>query len=118
MKSFIFSTIIFFILLLLVFTNSLYIHIISNKMINIANIISISDTDKIEDLSSIWQKHRLLFGISIHDSHIERITELIENIKSAATIGDDAEFHKSLNLLSELLDELKKNEEISFQGII
>ena len=45
-------------------------------------------------------------------------TKLTENIKSAATAGDSAEFQKNIVLLIDLLEELKKIEEISFQGII
>lgn len=84
----------------------------------IANSLSLSDAKGTEELYSIWQKNRLFFTVSIHDSEIEKITELTENIKSAATIGDGTEFKKNIVLLSELLDELKRNEEISLQGII
>ena len=48
----------------------------------------------------------------------EKITELTENLKSAATIGNSTEFQKNVILLSDLLDELKKIEEISFHGIV
>lgn len=118
MKSLIFSIAIFSILILLVIANSIYIHTVCNEMLSISDSISVNDIDATHELCSLWQKNRIFFSISIHDSHIERITELTENIKSAATVGDDAEFEKNIILLSELLDTLKKNEEISLQGII
>lgn len=118
MKSFIFSIIIFFLLVILIIFNSIYIHKTADKMLMIANSLSLSDAKGTEELYSIWQKNRLFFTVSIHDSEIEKITELTENIKSAATIGDGTEFKKNIVLLSELLDELKRNEEISLQGII
>ena len=118
MKAFICSMIIFSILLILIITNSIYIHKISDKLINQASSLSITDTDEIQGLCSLWQKHKLIFSISIHDAQIEKVTELTENIKSAATAGDSAEFQKNISLLTELHEELKKIEEISFQGII
>lgn len=118
MKSFIVSIIIFSILILLVTANSIYVHSVCNKMLRISNSLQIEDIDAANELCRFWQKNRMIFSISIHDTHLERITELTENIKSAVNTGDGAEFSKNIILLSELLDALKKNEEISFQGII
>ena len=83
-----------------------------------ARSLSHSDIDSAKDLCNFWKKHEPIFSISIHDSHIERITELTENIKSAVTLGNGADFEKNIILLIELLEELKDNEKISFQGII
>ena len=110
--------IIFSILLILIMTNSIYIHSTSDKIIAEATTLSINDKNGINHLCSLWQKHKLIFSISIHDAQIEKVTELTENIKSAATAGDSAEFKKNIVLLIDLLEELKKIEEISFQGII
>lgn len=118
MKAFILSSVIFLILILLIVINSIYIHKICNEMQEIASSLTSQDNDGASQLCLLWEKHKMIFSISIHDSHIEKISELTESIKSAATIGDDAEFKKSIILLNDILDELKKNEEISFQGII
>ena len=118
MRSFIFSTVILLILILLVIANSIYVHNVCNRMLNIASSLTSDDMYAAEELCDFWQKNRVLFSISIHDTHLERITELTENIKSAVNTGDGAEFSKNIILLSELLNTLKKNEEISFQGII
>ena len=118
MKSFICSIIIFAALIILIIINSIYIHNTSDEMLRHANSLSTNDVKGAQELCELWQKHRVLFSISIHDSKVERVTGLVENIKSAATVGDSAEFKKNITLLSELLEELKKIEEISFQGII
>ena len=118
MKTFICSMIIFSILLILIITNSIYIHNTSDKIIEDATSLSVNDIHGINRLCAFWQKHKLIFSISIHDSKVERITGLTENIKSAATAGASAEFKKNIVLLIDLLEELKKIEEISFQGII
>lgn len=118
MKTFICSMIIFSILLILIITNSIYIHNTSDKIIDDVTSLSVNDIHGINRLCALWQKHKLIFSISIHDSKVERITGLTENIKSAATAGDSAEFKKNIVLLIDLLEELKKIEEISFQGII
>jgi hypothetical protein len=77
-----------------------------------------TDIEGAQELSALWQKCQPIFSISIHDSHIEKVTELTENIKSAVTLGNGAEFEKSIILLTKLLEELKQNEEISFEGVI
>ena len=118
MKSFIISIIIFFILLFLVIANAFYVHKICNEILELTFLISENDIDNANKLCNIWKKHEATFSISIHDSKIERLTELVENIKSAVTIGNGADLEKNVTLLRELLEELKKNEAISFQGII
>lgn len=118
MKAFILSSVIFLILIILIVINSIYIHKSCDEMQEILRAISPTDKVKINNLCSFWENHKMIFSISIHDSQIEKISELTESIKSAATNGDDAEFNKSIILLNGVLDEIKKNEEISFQGII
>lgn len=118
MRSFILSIIIFAILLTAVIANSIYIHRSCDKMAQLSLSLKETDIEGAQELSTLWQKCQPIFSISIHDSHIEKVTELTENIKSAVTLGNGAEFNKSIILLVKLLEELKQNEEISFQGII
>ena len=118
MKSFIISIIIFLILLTLITVNIFYVHNVCDKMIELTFSISESNTDNANQLYMLWKKNEATFSISIHDAHIEKISELIENIKSAVTVGNGAELEKNITLLREILNELKKNEEISFQSII
>ena len=118
MKSFIISIIIFAILTVLVIVNSVYIHISCDEMLALSSSITVNDVLGAKQLCDAWERHHSLYSISIHDSHVDKITELTENIKSAVTLGNDAEFEKNITLLSELLNEIKKIEELSLQGII
>lgn len=118
MKSLIFSAVLFIILITVIVINSLYIHSVCNQASEILNSISPYDERGTEKLSSLWQKHRIVFGISIHNSQIDRMNELIEKLKSAVANGDGASVYEYKALISELLDDLRKNEEISLQSII
>lgn len=118
MKSLIFSAILFFSLIALVVGNSLYIHSVCNDALSILNTLSPDDEEGVSELCAFWHKHSLIFGISIHNSQIERMNELTEALKSAVAKRDGAEFQEYRSLLTELLEELQKNEEISFQSII
>lgn len=118
MKSVIFSIILFLILIGLLITNSIYIHKTCDKMLDILDFLSLNDIDGADEISAIWQKNRTLFSISIHDSHIERVNELTEGLKSAIAKSDGAEFNEHVALLSQLLKELKEIEEISFEGVV
>ena len=80
--------------------------------------LSPDDEEGVGELCAFWHKHSLIFGISIHNSQIERMNELTEALKSAVAKRDGAEFQEYRSLLTELLEELQKNEEISFQSII
>ena len=118
MKSFILSIIIFAVLIILVILNSIYVHASCDEMIAISSAITPNDIAKAQTLCDVWKKHQPFFSISMHDSHVDKITELTENIKSAVTLGNGAEIKKNIILLNEILEEVKKIEEISFQGII
>ena len=118
MKSFIISVIIFAVLLFLIIANSIYVHKICDKMINLSITLNENSPTEAQKLCELWERHRPIFGISIHDSHIERATELIENINSAVTLGNGAELNKNIILLKQLLEEIKQNEEISLSSII
>ena len=118
MKAVIFSLILFIILIGLLIANSIYIHKTCNEMLDILSSLSPTDTSGAEKISAIWERNRTLFSISIHDSHIERVNELTEGLKSAVAKSDDAEFNEHVALLSQLLKELKEIEELSFEGIV
>ena len=118
MKSFIFSTALFFALIILVIANSIYIHKICAKISDAIKELSPDDIDRVEEICALWKKHRYFFAFSVHESQLERLDDLTQDLKSAATRGDGAEFNKNIALINDLIDELVKNEEISFQGII
>lgn len=118
MKSVIFSTILFSLLIALLIANSIYIHKVCDEMLDIISSLTPTDVEGAERLCSIWQKHSALFSISVHDTHIERVNELTEALKSAVAKNDGAEFKEYVSLLSQILKELKEIEEISFEGII
>lgn len=118
MKAVIFSIILFLILITLLIINSIYIHKTCDKMLKILESLSPGDIDGAEEICDIWKKNRTLFSISIHDSHVEKVNELTEGLKSAVAKSDGAEFNEHAALLYQLLQELKEIEEISFEGIV
>ena len=118
MKSLISAIIIFATLIILIISNSVYVHISCDRMISMTSTLTVEDQSGAIELCELWQKHKPIYSISIHDSHIDKITEATESIKSAVARGNGAEFDKSVTLLTELLDELKNNERLSLQGIL
>lgn len=118
MKSFLFSLILFIILISIVIANSIYVHKVCESISEQLSVLSIDNPQSAEDLCTLWRSHRDLLSLSVHESKLERMDDLTENIKSAVAQGDGAEFKKALVLICELLDELAENEEISLQGIV
>ena len=118
MKAFIFSIILFSLILLLIITNSLYIHRTCEEIKLIAQDPVLSPKEKAADICRIWEDNKLLFSFSVHEENIDRMDDLTQGLKSAIANGDHAEINKQIFLIQELLEKFSKTEEISLQGII
>lgn len=118
MKAFIFSSILFLVLIAVIITNAIYVHSVCEDLSMILSSISEYDSDAADELCGLWQSHRALLSLSVHESLLERMDDLTEDLKSAVTNRDGAEFEKNRTLIYELITELMRNEEVSFQGVI
>lgn len=118
MKSFIFSTLLFALILLVIVTNSLYVHRVCDELAELAHAATPTSLTTADALCEAWQRHRTYFSLSIHEEQIERMDDITQGLKSATANHDRAEFEKNLFLLEELLEEFLNNEVFSLQGII
>ena len=118
MKAFIFSIILFSLILLLIAANSLYVHRICKEINQIAASSSLSPEEKVANICQIWSENKTFISFSVHEENIDRMDDLTQGLKSAIAVGNRAEIDKQLFLIQELLDKFSKAEEISLQGII
>lgn len=117
MKTFIFSLILFFIIILVIIFNSLYVQGFCKNINEIADSKYESDSEKAELLCNEWLSHRSVLTFSVHEEDVEQMDELMQGLKSAVTYGDRAETKKYLFLIKELIETFQKDEKISLQGI-
>ena len=118
MKAFIFSIILFSIILLTVIANALYIHNICNKMNDIALNSNLSPEEKASLLCKEWEDNKMIFSFSVHEENLDRMDDLTQGLKSAIALGNRAEIDRQIFLIQELLEKFSKIEEISLQGIV
>ena len=118
MKAFIFSIILFSLILTTIIGNSLYLHKICKEMCALTSVSDFYSEDKVLELCTTWEKHKTFFSFSVHEENIDRMDDLTQNLKSAIAQNNRAEIDKQAFLIRELLSEILKTEEISLQGII
>ena len=118
MKAFIFSIILFSLIILMIVGNSLYLHNICDEMREIISSEVLYSEEKAEKICEEWENHKTFFSFSVHEENIDRMDDLTQNLKSAIVQSNRAEIDKQIFLIHELLTEISKTEEISLQGII
>ena len=118
MKAFIFSIILFCLVLATIIGNSIYLHSICADIRAITENTALYPEEKAERLCQKWEDHKTFFSFSVHEENIDRMDDLTQNLKSAIAQGNHAEIDKQIFLIKELLSEISKTEEISLQGII
>ena len=118
MKTFIFSMVLFFIILLVITANAIYVHRVCDEMSAIASTPGLSPEEKATLLCKKWKDSKAIFSFSVHEESIDRMDDLTQGLKSAIAESNRAEIDKQLFLLQELLEKFSQNEEISLQGII
>lgn len=118
MRTFVFSVILFSLILLAITLNSIYIHCACDEMKEIISSRDVDEKVRAERLCDAWSAHKRFFSLSVHESQIERMDDVTQGLKSATANCDRADFEKHLFLLKELLEEFPSNERVSLQGIV
>ena len=118
MKAFIFSIILFCLIIAIIIGNSIYLHSVCDDIRKITENTVLYPEEKAEQLCQTWEEHKIFFSFSVHEENIDRMDDLTQNLKSAIAQGNRAEIDKQIFLIKELLSEISKTEEISLQGII
>ena len=119
MKALVASLILFAIVILCVTVNAVYVCKTVSEISKLAQSIlkSSDDPAKINALKIHWSKHRDILELSINESRIEKMNDLIESLYAAHSAKNQPEIKKLCNLIIELCDELSQNEKISFSGL-
>ena len=117
MKSFIVALILFSLFLGGAMLNSFYIVHTSNEIISYADGIRASLYAP-SDIDLYWQKHRGFLALSVSESKIERMDELIISLFAADAEQNSYETERICRLIASLSKDISANERISLQGIL
>lgn len=119
MKSFIVALLLFLLMVGLVILNSFYVNQTLEKISELSDEISNSEQchSALNELIEYWFDSRALLGFSIKETKLERMTELIESLKSACQAKDTGEIKRICALIRELCKETRDYEKISIQSI-
>ena len=118
MKSFIFTLIIFSLLIALIATNSFFVRRTLNDVSALVSSLHTEFQDEeLKKLRDIWEKKRDLLSYSIENDELERMNDLIECLFSIDASESPEEFKKYCRLIEDLSDELSGYEQISLGSI-
>ena len=118
MKSFIFTVIIFSLLIAAIVVNSFFVRKNLGEISALSSSLTVefceSDTQRIKNL---WQEKRNFLSYSIETDELERMNDLIECLVSTDASASPEEFKKYCRLISDLSEELSDYERISLSSI-
>lgn len=120
MKSFIFTSIIFVLLVVLIAINHNYIENVTNEMKNITEKIASSPDDcetNLEKLYNIWEKNKKIINLTTSYNVIGDVSSKLSSIKSYYESGYKIGFLKEIANLKEAISDISRLEKISIQNI-
>ena len=122
MKSLITSIVLFAILLTVIFLNAIYINEESLKLAAIAKKLESIDSDDFEEgfseLESEWESFRRLADASCQYSDLNKIDQIIGEMKSRAATNCPEDYETARQTLILLLKELPRLERINLNALI
>ena len=121
MKTFYVILPIFFLMLLLVLGNALYIRALteelSAKVDGLPRVPTPHTADELGQLLAFWEEREALLGLSVSYSMIDRVTEEALRMQSAARVGDLFGYADARVLLLDALEDVGRPETFSARSI-
>ncbi len=120
MKSFIFTLIIFALLITLIVVNRNYIEKTTNEMKDITERIIASPKNcenDLEKLYNIWEKNKKMMSLTTSYNNIGDISNKLSSVKSYYESGYEIGFLRELVTLKEAIFEISRLEKFSIQNI-
>ena len=119
MKAFIISTILFALLIAVIFCNAFYVKAVSNHIV--------SESEKIREenyplnlaskLEKYWMKHRSFVSIGVGHEELDRISQSILSLKASCESKNVSDANMYVLILQDAAEEIGRHEEISFENL-
>lgn len=112
------AAILFGIVIASVIINGIYVHAVCDEFLSkLHQDPGIVSQENVENFRSEFQRNRILLGLSINHDRLERINELSVMLLEFAKQQNSAMYRAYLAALTELIEELRESEKLSFKNI-
>ena len=114
MHSFWISVLLLFLLIACITANAIYIHKISNTLIEKIHALSFdAPIDTIKNLILFWQKHRNVIGLTVGNRELDHFSELLTQIYWSHETQNPQEFLRYRRLLGDAVEEISRAEQFN-----
>ncbi len=119
MKAFWASIVLFTLLITAVAVNADYIHRITNNLVVFAEELEAADgrSERLDQLENRWNRSRTWIALSVKQSDLNKIDELIVTLRWAHDTQNEEAFLKYRALLMQTAKEFNRTERLSLQNI-
>lgn len=116
MRSFVVTAIILLIMIIMILLNSLYVTKITEK-IELLVLAEDFGSDSVEELEVIWNKAHPILSLSSSYTEIDRMSELITELKFYSENGNRREKDRIRLLIKDTASDIRRTEEFDFENI-
>ncbi len=120
MRSFIITLILFIFICAAVVFNNLYIRSSAEYITERVSDENFSADPEgvIEELEKFWEKNRPIIGLSVGFKELDRMSDLILDLKSYFNLGNSSETTRTREMIREAADEISRLERFSIENIL
>lgn len=115
MKALRISLILFWILVICIVSNVIFIHNCADRLLELSTAPPTEET--LSELEEFWESRKEFVGLSISEVHIDNVSRLIISARHAYESGDKFELKKDLALLSDAAEGIRRYERLSLENI-
>ncbi len=116
MRSFLITLLIFLLMLFLIVANSLYVQGVSEEIRRLTSKEE-QNIDSAEELESFWERNMPFLSLSVPYSELERVSELITELKHYTTVENESEKDRIQLLIKEAASDICRPEKLGSRFI-
>lgn len=118
MKAFIVSIICSGLLVIMVIVNGIYVNNVTSKLDEIAQNLTISSQDELNEFEEYWKKNESIICFSVSHKDVDNVNIAIEVLKGKYESGDMTGFHEYKSLLILYIEEIRNKERVHIHNIL
>lgn len=119
MRSLIITLILFLSMCGVIVMNNLYIHRSADYIVSLVEEeFEKSPEEVIKELDRFWQKNHAIVGLSVGYKELDKMSDLILDLKIYFELGIDSEVKRVRILIVETADEISRLEKISIENLL
>ena len=120
MRSFIITAFLFFLMLGVIFFNKQYVESSAAFIIECVKIENLENDPLVyaEKLENFWNKNMPKLGLSVGFKELDRMSELIIDLKAYMELGNAGEVMRTAKLIEETADDISRLERFTLENML